>query len=77
MTVMMRAVGNGSEYYENPKSKAQWIRYKFLSKNFFQDVDEDFMSCQNVERIVEGVVNASPDLLTKQFEKYEMYDPEE
>lgn len=73
----MRAVGDGSEYYDNPSSKAQWIRLKFLSKNFFQDVDEDFMSCQNVERIVESVVNASPDLLAKQFEKYQIYDPEE
>ena len=58
----MRAVGDGTDYINNPTSKAHRIRYKFLSNNFLQGVNEDFMSCQNIERIVDGIINKSPDL---------------
>ena len=73
MNVMMRAVGDGSDYMQFPKWKAARIRYKFLSNNFLQGVNEDFMSCQNLERILDEVIILSPDL----FKMYEIYDSEE
>ena len=45
MEVMARAVGDGSDYVQNPLCRAHYIRYKFLQKNFLQDVQEDFMAC--------------------------------
>ena len=41
-SVMEKAVGDGSDFYNNPAHRAYRIRNKFLKSNFLQDVIEDF-----------------------------------
>ena len=50
INVLSKAVGDGSEYFTTPHSKAYRIRLKFLNNNFMQGVTEDFMAIQNLER---------------------------
>ena len=71
--VMAKAVGDGSEYFQNPTSRAHYIRYKFLQNNFLQGVQEDFMSCQNIERVIDSVIDQGPEL----FRQHEITNPEE
>lgn len=70
---MRRAVGDGSEYLQTPSKKALRIRLKFLNNKFLQNVTEDFMSIQNLERQVDQTIIATDDL----FRQYEIEDKQE
>lgn len=72
-STLENAVGDGSDYYYRPSHKASKVRYKFLQNNFLQNVTEDFMSIQTLERNLDGVIVRTPQM----FHQYEIYAREE
>ena len=69
--MMMKVVGDGTDYYQSPNKKAFRIRLKFLNNNFLQGVTEDFMSVQNLDRHIDRTIVTTDSL----FKKYEIEDP--
>ena len=66
-------MGDGSEYFDNPSSKAFRVRLKFLNNNFLQGVTEDFMAIQNLERNADATITTTDQM----FRQFEIYDPQE
>ena len=67
---MSKAVGDGSQYFDSPWSKAHRIRLKFPNNAFLQGVTEDFMAIQNLDRNVDATI-VSTDSTFRQFEIYD------
>ena len=61
---MSKAVGDGSQYFDSPWSKAHRITH------FLQGVTEDFMAIQNLERN-DDATTVSTDSTFRQFEIYD------
>ena len=66
-------MGDGSEYFDNPSSKAFRVRLKFLNNNFLQGATEDFMAIQNLERNADETITTTDQM----FRQFEIYDPQE
>ena len=56
---LTKAVGDGSEYIAKPYQKAFRVRHKLLNNAFLQNVTEDFMSKQNLDRNIEETIVTS------------------
>ena len=70
---LVQAVGDGSDLFRDPSSKISRIRLKFLNNNFLQDVTEDFMLVQQLNRNIEKTIVFNEEL----FHSYEVYQREE